>query len=648
MPVETFEIVRRGPYAEGKSFGAAGVYEMIEGVLHYAVNSNDTANTRIVDLALAPRGADGLVRFRGALVMLRPFDAARANGTLLVDVPNRGRLRALSAFNLQSPVKALTDPTHPGDGLLFRRGFALSSVGWQFDVDPALGLWLDAPRAEMHGKPLRGEVICQLRADRATNTLHIGQLGAAPYAPAELDQHEARLYRTDERTREHTLISRDAWQCAKQTKTGVEPNGEHVYMPAGFDAGQLYTLVFVAEGAPVVGCGLLAIRDAAIWLRQSELSSHDRVLAFGVSQTGRLLRQFMYEGMNANGVFDGLLVHIAGGQRGDFNHRFAQPSAAGAPSFGQQFPFLAQRVRDPLSGREAGLLDRNAAAALPKVMFTNTSWEYWRGDAGLIHIDADGADVVEDPNTRIYQFSGTQHIGGVFPPTNIIPELPVRARYPFSIVDHSALVRAALLNLDAWVRGEVVPPASRHPRVVDGTAKTRAAVLAAFPALPDLVPVDASVLSTIRVLDLAPGTQQVTYPVNEGAAYPAMVAALDSDGNELGGIRMPAVAVPLGTHTGWNPRHPDTGAPEQAEIFVGFTNFFPRNDVERALRNDPRPSIAARYADRADYLQRVGVVADQLISSAYVLAEDREMIIRQCGAHYDFATRGNLEPNASA
>lgn len=642
MAVESFVLSRRGAYADGATFGEVGAYEQIEGVLHYSVDPHDPANARIVDLQLAPRSADGLVRFRGALQLLRPRAQQRGNGTLLVDVPNRGRNRSLSAFNQQPALAALTQPLHPGDGFLFRRGFTLASIGWQFDVDPALGLWLDAPRAERDGQPLFGEVISQLRADRATTTVHIGQLGAAPYTPTERDQADARLYVTDERTRSHTLVPRSEWQFAKQTHQGVEASNEHVYLRQGFVAGQLHQLVFVAEGAPVVGCGLLAVRDGATWLRASEFAEHQRVLGFGVSQTGRLLRQFLYEGMNVGErgqrTFDGLLVHIAGGQRGDFNHRFAQPSAAGAPSFGQLFPFAGPATHDSLSGRTAGLFDRVPPADAPKVFFTNTSWEYWRGDAGLIHVDAAGRDVDVGSNVRIYHFAGTQHINGVFPLTNNIPEIPVRARDNFSIVDHSPLVRAALVNLDAWVRDEAVPPPARHPRVSDNNAQTREQVQAAFAQLPNGGVLDAAALTAIRVVTLDPDAGHTCYPLAEGAAYPGLVSSVDADGNEIAGIRLPAVSVPVGTHTGWNPRHPQAGAPEQAAIFVGFTRFFAADAAQRAQSSDSRLSILERYADRDDYLRRVETAAAQLVAEGYVLAEDEHRLIAQCRAHFDHAT----------
>jgi len=363
----------------------------------------------------------------------------------------------------------------------------------------------------LDGAAVRGEVICHLRPDKDTDTLHIGQLGAAPYAPADLIDPAARLYLTDERTRTNVCLPREQWRFAERTAAGIVASGRHVHLPQGFKAGQLYQLVFVAEGAPVVGCGLLAIRDAALWLRCSSMGEFRHVLGFGVSQTGRFLRHFLYEGLNGSmagaRAFDGMLVSIAGGQRGDFNHRFAQPSSAGAPSFGQLFPFATSALRDPLSGHTGELLERDRVSdTVPKIFITNTAWEYWRGDASFAHIAPDGSDIAEDASVRVYLYAGAQHIGGVFPPTNRspFPWLPLHAQHDFSIIDHAALQRAALVNLNAWVDAGVAPPASAHPRRVDGTAVARQAVLTRFTALPGLPKLDPDLLPAIRRLLLDP------------------------------------------------------------------------------------------------------------------------------------------------
>ena len=659
MAVETFTLRKREPFADGQVFGAHGAYERIEGELRFAVDPMHAANRRIVDLDKAPREAvdaasAGKVVFAARLSVLRPQHASAGNRRLLLDVPNRGRRLSLTSFNRVPRDLALTNPLYPGDGFLMAQGYTLATVGWQCDVAHDAGFWCDVPYALDHGQPIRGDVVCQLRPDSNARSVHIGQLGAAPYVPCNTEQADARLYRVDERTRELQLLARGDWRFAREdnrprSEAGPAPivaDGSYVWMRDGFAAGALYVLVFRAQGAPVVGCGLLAVRDAAQWLRNGPFGQHDHVLGYGVSQTGRFLRQFIYEGLNqaedGSQVFDGLWLHIAGGQRGDFNHRFAQPSAAGAPSFGQLFPFALQPTRDALAPAgvaetaAGGLADRcRAAGVMPKVMITNTSWEYWRGDAALTHVGTDGHDLAEDPELRIYAFAGTQHIGGAFPLTR--SNEVVRARYPFSIVDFAPLMRAVLANLDAWLADGTPPPDSRYPRASDGSAVARAEVVAQFAAWPDWVLVDADKLTRLRRLALAADAGHAHYPVVEGAAYPALVSAVNADGNETAGVLLPDITVPVGTHTGWNPRHPEDGGSDIAAIFVGFTRLFARDEAARMTTADPRPALSSRYANRDDYARRVRVAAMLLVAERYLRADDIDWVIDNCLQRFDRA-----------
>ena len=659
MAVEAFSLRKRELFADGQVFGTHGAYERIEGELRFAVDPTHAANLRIVDLDKAPReamggAAAGKVVFTARLSVLRPQNPSAGNRRLLLDVPNRGRRLSLTSFNRVPRELALTNPLHPGDGFLMAQGYTIATVGWQWDVGHDAGFWCDVPYALDNGQPMRGDVVCQLRPDSSARSMHIGQLGAAPYVPCDTEQADARLYRVDERTRDLQLLPRAAWRFAREdfrqrAPAGPAPvvaDGSYVWMGDGFVAGALYLLVFRAQGAPVVGCGLLAVRDAAHWLRNGPFGRHDHVLGYGVSQTGRFLRQFIYEGLNqaedGSQVFDGLWLHIAGAQRGDFNHRFAQPSAAGAPSFGQLFPFALQATPDALApdavaGAPAvGLADRcRAAGVMPKVMITNTSWEYWRGDAALAHIGADGSDLADDRDVRIYAFAGTQHIGAAFPLTR--SNEVVRARYPFSVVEFAPLLRAALSNFAAWLADGTPPPDSRHPLCADGSAVARADVLAVFAAWPDWVLVDPDKLTRLRRLALAPEAGHANYPIAEAAAYPALVSAVNADGNEIAGVLLPDVTVPVGTHTGWNPRHPEDGGPDIAAIFVGFTRLFARDDAARAATADPRPPMSARYANRDDYAQRVRAAAMMLVAERYLRAADVDWVVDNCLQRFDRA-----------
>lgn len=609
-------------YAGGRSFGDAGPYLVYQGRVHYRVDPLAARNVGIVDLRLAPRDELGSVCFSGDFTLVAPRNGRAEK--LLVDVPNRGRRLAFSMFNRASPTALNEDPCAPGDGFLFRRGFAVASIGWQWDV--AAGLGLDAPEVLEGGQPVTGDVVCRMQPGHDRPSLPFGQLGEVTYPPTDREHPRAQLFVRNHDNAPLVEIPRPRWRFARQRGTAIEPSDRYVYLSGGFAKGRIYILVYRARGVRVTGCGLLALRDAAASLRRGEGpngTGFRRVVGFGASQTGRALRHLLHLGLNTDGageqVFDGVHIHIAGGQRGDFNHRFAQPSSAGAPALGQRFPFAGTTVRDPLTGSEDGLYAH--LRHKPKVVITNTSWEYWRGDAALTHVSPDGkCDLEADAQERNYLFAGTHHIGGILPPTNTFALTGEKARYTFNVVDHSPLVRAALVNLDAWLGGRSPPP-SAVPTLAAGTLVERSSVLAKFARLNDFHGLDANRLGGLSRLDLGPGAEQgiCRFPAEEGEPYVRKVSDVDDTLNETAGVRLPDVAVPVACHTGWNPRHPDNGATSLPAIFVGFTRF------------------AKDLPSAEEYERRVRDWAHKLVLDRYVLTEDLERVVQNCLVRYRLA-----------
>ena len=651
MAVVRFEVTRRGPYADGVSFGDVGSYTRVDGVLHFAVDPMHAANAGIADLDLAPRATDGAVHFDADVRLIVPEDPRRGNGSLILDVPNRGRSLVAGSLNAAG-VAATTDSTTPGDGFAYRHGFSVMTVAWQTDAVPlATALQIRAPIAGGPGGGLRGDAMAEVRPTKAVHSWPISQLGNVPYPPFDAGEASARLFDYEYEDAEPALVPRDRWRFTAGEVVGApDLVGLDLSLDDGFVPGHIYRAVYTAADPPVVGAGLLALRDAATFVRAGaggELASgFDRVIGFGVSQTARLLRHFLYAGLNRDeaGVvaLDGVLALIGGGMRGEFNHRFALPSWAHAPSLGQLFPFADRPITDHLSGREAGLLDRvKAQQAVPKIFHANTSWEYWRGDASLIHVDTrGGADVEPEPTTRVYHFAGTQHTQGAVPQQRVLPLMGLATRYGMNVVDYSPLSRAALINLDRWVRGDSEPPGSRYPRLSDGTAVPREQILPRFAALPDLDPVEAGRLSRIRRIDLGPQAERGTgaYPPVESEPYPCLVSAVDADLNEVAGVRLPDLTVPVGSHTGWNPQPEDGGDPRLAQTFFGLTRFFARSVDERSA-GDPCPALAERYADRDDYQSRVHEAAAALVRDRYLLEGDVPLVVANCVARYDEALR---------
>ncbi len=628
MSVERIEITQQGPYAGGQDFGDSGSFELIRARLQYAVNPSLEDHQRITDLECAPRGTDGCVRFSGDLVLMRPQDPSAGNGALVIDVPNRGRSLLPGALNRTPPEFSLTDPLHEGDGFLFRQGFSVASVAWQWNT-PEMETLLDfeAPEAlGLDGKSISGEAITDLRPSEPLSSMPIEHLGQPGYPVSEHEDGRARLYVRDFEDDEPREIPRDQWRFARQTQDGVVPSTRDLWLESGFTPGKIYEVVYPTDRSPVVGTGLLAFRDAALFLRDWQ-RSYERVHGFGISQSGRFLRHLLYLGLNrdpdalSQRAFDGMHIHVAGGIRGEFNRRYGQPSQLFLAGPIHEFPFADVERDDPLTGARDGLLQRSDAQGVtPKIVKTNTSWEFWRGDASLIDIDpATGEDIPQHSSSRHYLLACTQHGAGQAEPMDSFYLTADRSMYRHNAVDQTPLMRAALVNLDRWAAGESEAPPSNVPSIASGTAATRADVLS---DLCDRVTTpDASRLSRVRTVDWT------TLPPAEGDEYPGYVSSIDDNGNEVAGLRLPDLSQPLGIHTGWNPRHPETGGGDLTSHFVGLTQWFSRDE------------ILARYGDKESYLDRVRTDAERLAEDRLILAEDIELVVENCAERWDVAVR---------
>lgn len=652
MTVVDLQITSRIAYNDGVEFDTAGAYERIDGWLTYAVDPANEANARITDLPLAPRDEQGRVVFGGDFTLLKPTDMNRGNRRVLIELPNRGRKLVPRHFNRSATEVPPAAKVLPGDGFLYRLGYTVAWIGWQWDVirsDALMGL--EAPEAFIDGQRIRGQTVVEIHPNVRERTRLLANRVHQPYSTADLEDPEAKLYVREWEDGPDAMIPRDRWRFAREEGGQVVPSAQHIYLEEGFEPGKIYHLVYTALGAPVVGCGLLAARDIASFLKYGTAEDGnpvadgiDHAYSFGMSQTGRMQRHYLYLGMNVDEegrqAYDGMLVHVAGARRGEFNHRFGQPSVQSTPNFGHRFPFADQPIEDPLTGERDGLLARQEErGGLPRIFYINTSAEYWRGDCALLHIHPDGEhDLPEHPSTRRYLFAGTQHGPGAVPQTNYNPNDGARGRYGFNTVDYTPLLRAALVNMDAWVTAGTEPPPSQHPRLSDGTATTREAVLNGFVPLPETVLPDPDRLPVLRTVDLGPEARVGVgrYPVIEGEAYPCLVSAIDEDGNEVAGIRLPDLTVPIGTHTGWNPRDPETGAPEQIMPMQGFSKWFAITPDERSQAGDPRPSLAERYRDFEDYLSKVRRAAEELAQQGYLLEEDIDVILADARTRWDY------------
>ncbi|HXI17692.1 MAG TPA: alpha/beta hydrolase domain-containing protein [Chloroflexota bacterium] len=689
MTVTRLDITSRTPFAGGQSFGSAGPYEDVRGTIHFAVDPFHTANRRIVDLAKASRDADSRIHFKADFRLFRPADPARANRRLLLEVVNRGR--QLMPFCLTPAPPEPTADVNPGDGFLMRQGWTVAWCGWQWDVidDPAL-IGLDAPQAlEENGLPIQGQVVIRFQPNEPHRTKHLSHYASdprpginrfqyhRPYPAADLNDPDAQLFVHDHPGEVRTEIPRTRWRFAREDDNGNavpddtflwldDPAGGDGEGPAtggkrasagesgGFQPGRIYELRYRTRVCPVAGAGLIAVRDCVSFLRSASVEQGnpvagliDHTYGYGQSQCGRFLRDFLLEGMNLDEagrqVFDGLIPHVAGARRGEFNHRYAQPSAQHSPGFGHLPPFHDLEQHDPGNGLTGntipGLLDlQRRLGGVPKIFHTNSSSEYWRSEASLVHSDtAATRDVDPAPEARVYVLAGTEHGAGMVPPPDVHAS-GARCANQRNTVHYGPLMRALLVALDRWVSLGEEPPESAVPRLANGTAATRGEMLAFFRHVPGAALPQPERLPTLRRLDLDPAVARGVpdLPAKTGEPYPCFVSTVDEDGNEVAGIRLPDVTVPLASHTGWNPRHESMGGRGEIVDMLGSTIPFPRTREEGERTGDPRRSIAERYRDCDDYLTRVRTAAQALVTLRHLLPEDVDVVLTHAAARYDF------------
>lgn len=628
------ELAERSDVLNGASFGAAGPYERMVGKAYFGVDPSLPANRIITDVQLAPKNAQGLVEFSADIYVLKPRDPAKGNHALLFEVSNRGGKGMLGMFNRATGSSDPRTEAELGDKLLMEQGYTLVWLGWQFDVPNTPGnLKLYAPVATENGKTITGLVRSEFVPDSRTTVMSLADRGHTPYPVVEIKELTVR----DNATGPRTQVAKGDWNLRA---------GGQIYMERGFTPGKFYELVYVAKDPVVVGLGPAAIRDLISFLKYNGVNDTTVLgdqknnlkfaYGFGVSQSGRFLRKFLYDGFNADEkgrkIFDGLLVHVAGAGRGSFNHRFAQPSRDGHPYMNvlyptDLFPFTDLPETDPKTGMEDALLARATRSnTVPKIFYTNSSYEYWGRAAALIHTTIDGkGDAPLPDSSRVYFFAGGQHGPSAFPPRRNGTVNPSNPN------DYKYALRALLGDLNAWVQSGTAPPESIYPSAAKGELTTPLALSfpriagQKTPLLPKMAP----------RLDFGPDFSKNGIVAQEppaiGESFPVMVPQTDADGIDLGGIRMPEVAVPLATYTGWNLRDASIGAPEQLFSMQGSWIPFPLNTKS----GDSRVPIKQRYANKAEYLDKVKAASLDLVAKRLLLERDVDRMLERCALVWD-------------
>jgi Alpha/beta hydrolase domain len=626
-PSVSLEIASRTPAFGGRRFGTRGAYEQIIGKAHMRIDPRSAANRGIVDLARAPRDADGLVNYDVDVFILRPQDPAKSRRVLFYDVVNRG-MRLLSMMSGGS-----MNPNDPGDGLLMRQGYTLVWSGWQGDINGKGLIGARFPVATAGGKPGTGPVTGRVSTEMIFDSAK-GDRITLPYPAAALTQPGARLtVRQLTDSPEQTLAPAD-WRFADE---------RHVTLtrPANMDAGAIYRFDYTARDPWVMGLGFAATRDLVTWLRRAPAGVgnpladiaaapcdqtaagacvnpaggiYSSAVAFGGSQSGRYLRDFLWQGFNrapsGARVFDGVIPFIPGARRTFTNFRFAEPGRFSrqhedhdVPGF--TFPFAYASLRDPQTGRTDGILRACTATATgPKLFHVDTSGEFWQAGAGLVGTGGTGRDVPFPANVRAYMIAGGSHAPGFAGP---------KCRYPANPLNYTPIVRALLLAMVDWTAGGSEPPPSKWPSLARGE-------LVPFTALRG--PASRSTgLKWPKVIN-QPGS------ASGKPAWPLLAPAIDADGNDVPGIRLPEIAAPKGTYLGWNIRK--AGYAEGGLCFPEGS-YLPFAQDSATRGDDPRLSLAERYpAPGAREARAAATIAD-LRREGFLLEEDAVQLASVAG-----------------
>ncbi|MGH9631317.1 MAG: alpha/beta hydrolase domain-containing protein [Bryobacteraceae bacterium] len=635
------EITERSPILDGRPFGKAGPYERYIGKAYFAVDPLAHANRDIVNVKLAPRNEGGDVEFYSDFVIFAPRDPSKGNGTLLFEVSNRGRKSILHVFNRGTGSNDPRTAAEFGDGLLLEQGFMLAWLGWQFDVPreaPLMSVTVPVARNE-DGTPIRGWVRSDYVPDEAVTRFSLGDRLFFPYRVADPQDEKNTLTERSLANGPRRVIPRSDWSFTAD-RGAVEKT-------SGFESGKIYEVVYRSQDPPVVGLGMAGVRDFVSTLKggsapsrlKSLQPSARRTLAYGSSQSGRFLRTFLYQGFNRDEqgkrVFDAVWANVAGGGRGSFNHQFAQPSRDARPFFNffyptDIFPFTDLAQTDPVTGLSDGILVRaQKDGVVPKIFYTNSAYEYYGRAGSLIHTTLDGsADAPLAPTTRLYVIAGGNHGPGSIPPMK-----SKNTQYLSSGNDYGWILRGLLLAMQRWIAEDQPPPPSAYPTV----AKKELAPLGQV-----RFPKRAGVQPPIRLhevfrLDFGPEFRSRGIISNEppriGRPFGVLVPQVDADGNDLGGVRTPQVAVPLAMHAGWNLRSRLIGAPE--ELFSMAGSYFPFSpDV-----------VTERYQTKANYLTQVREAAQKLAKEGYLLERDLPSMEQISAREWDFVMSKRVHTN---
>ena len=659
--ITNIAISSTAPAYGGATFGSVGAYEFVTGTAFGEVDPSNELNKIIQDIQLAPRNARGMVEYSTKFQILKPVDESKGNHMMLFEIVNRGNELDPGFFNI-----GVTGANPQGDGFLENQGLTLVWAGWQADLVAPANITMTAPIATQNGQTITGVVRSEWTVSAPISTQNIlaeSSSNTPGYASVTTNNAGLTLTMRVHQDDPRTAVPNSDWAFADCTSTpfpGV-PNPQKVCLKNGFDTNHIYELIYTAKNPIVMGLGLAAIRDVATFFRRANSSAGNPIagainfsLLNGISQSGRLLRTYLNLGFNlgedGQQVFDGMQPHI-GAVENYINVRFSQPGRlAGTQHTEKQYPgpdspLTYARRNDPLLGEPRGLLDRcTRTNTCPKIIHTMSDIEYWESSGAGDTTEPRGRfDLQQPPDVRIYQFSSNQH-GGFSPvaplptSTGICQQLPDANTYTYNI-------RALLVALEDWVARGQKPPESRYSLLKDGSLVPVENV--AFPTIPGVTGPQ-GIFNTRLSYFRGPqyDTDDVSgiiavEPPTQNAMYPSLAPQVNSDGNDIGGLRSHILQAPLGTYTGWNVRRAGFSQGDACDLTGSYIPFA-ITKAQRLAAGDPRLSLEERYVTTAGYVNAVTTAVNKLVSERLMLASDAAGAIANATAWFTQASKGML------
>ena len=648
------QVLTRATAFGGYSFPGVGQYEAITGIAIGEVDPNDPKNVLITDIQLAPRNANGTVSYQHNFYILKPIDLSKGNHKMMYEPPNRGG-KTYQTLNRTpdgtNDPGALTEAAFPGElanSFLWTRGYTTVWSGWENNLGALSGLTATAsfPIAHtVYNDPtttITGPGYEYIVSPGATYTL------AYPAASSSQDPASATLTHRIHLDDNPDVVPASGWAYTDSTNTKIKLTS------GNFVANDIYEFSYVAKNPTVNGLGFAAIRDFNSFLRYAAADESDppvpnplagdvtRIYTETSSQPARTLNDFTHLGFNQDEsnrkVFDGMMQWIGAGDGINMNYRWSQTKRTERNRQEELyleglFPFANQTTFDPISGQTDGRYNKcTATHTCPLATEFYSANEYWVKAGSLMSTDPTGTfDLPDQPEARVYLLASKQHGGAGNPASKGL------CQQFLNPLDSAQVQRALWEDLDQWSTQGVPPPPSRVPRLDDGT-------LVPPPPVGDglyvgIPGVTYTALKTTRYRFnygpnfYATGIPTINPPVGgppyednplNGPIYPSFVPKVDSDGNDIAGIRLPELTVPLATYTGWGLRS-GVWANDGCEASGQYIPF-KATKAARIAAGDPRPSVEERYPSFAMYRAKVMNAIDNLVKDRLMLCEDTQSV----------------------